>query len=164
MIEGRMWTEDEEKRRANVVVLGHDAAEDLFPNEAPARARRWSARATSSPSSASSTTSRSPSAAAGIPKTIRPIFPVETFRKIHPEIKDYLARGQVRRREEQAAGHRGNSRAAAPPPQGARRAGRQLRHLRPRLAQPAVELAYRRPFPLHGRGLDRRPDGRAASA
>ena len=34
LIEGRMWTDsDEEQRRANVVVLGHDAAEDLFPDE-----------------------------------------------------------------------------------------------------------------------------------
>src|SRR6185312_18770 len=33
--EGRMWTEAEEERNAHVVVLGHDAAEDLFPNQNP---------------------------------------------------------------------------------------------------------------------------------
>jgi putative ABC transport system permease protein len=32
---GRMWTEAEESRRADVVILGHDAAEDLFPGESP---------------------------------------------------------------------------------------------------------------------------------
>jgi putative ABC transport system permease protein len=35
LLEGRMWTDAEEERRANVAVLGHDAAEDLFPNESP---------------------------------------------------------------------------------------------------------------------------------
>ena len=35
LTEGRMWTESEEQRRANVVVLGHDAAADLFPGESP---------------------------------------------------------------------------------------------------------------------------------
>ena len=33
--EGRLWTEDENTRRANVVVLGHDAAEQLFRDESP---------------------------------------------------------------------------------------------------------------------------------
>jgi putative ABC transport system permease protein len=33
--EGRMWTGSEEARRANVVILGHDAAADLFPGEDP---------------------------------------------------------------------------------------------------------------------------------
>ena len=35
MIEGRMWTDSEEERASNVAVLGHDAAEDLFPNGSP---------------------------------------------------------------------------------------------------------------------------------
>jgi putative ABC transport system permease protein len=35
LIEGRIWTEPEEERAAKVVVLGHDAAEDLFPGESP---------------------------------------------------------------------------------------------------------------------------------
>src|SRR5271170_6105210 len=32
---GRLWNADEEARRANVVVLGHDAAAQLFKEEAP---------------------------------------------------------------------------------------------------------------------------------
>jgi putative ABC transport system permease protein len=35
LIEGRMWTEIEEQRNTSVVVLGHDAAEDLFPDGSP---------------------------------------------------------------------------------------------------------------------------------
>ena len=35
LLEGRMWTDSEEARSSNVVVLGHDAAEDLFPGESP---------------------------------------------------------------------------------------------------------------------------------
>jgi putative ABC transport system permease protein len=35
LLEGRMYTEPEEARSASVVVLGHDAAEDLFPDESP---------------------------------------------------------------------------------------------------------------------------------
>ncbi len=35
LTEGRIWNESEEQRAAKVVVLGHDSAEDLFPNEDP---------------------------------------------------------------------------------------------------------------------------------
>jgi putative ABC transport system permease protein len=35
MKEGRMWTESEAEHGDNVVVLGHDAAEDLFPDKSP---------------------------------------------------------------------------------------------------------------------------------
>jgi putative ABC transport system permease protein len=35
LLEGRIYTEAEEERSADVVVLGHDAAEDLFPSESP---------------------------------------------------------------------------------------------------------------------------------
>ncbi|MGA2831702.1 MAG: ABC transporter permease [Terracidiphilus sp.] len=35
LLEGRIWTDSEEERSARVVVLGHDAAEDLFPGESP---------------------------------------------------------------------------------------------------------------------------------
>ena len=34
-LEGRMWTESEEEHHDNVIVLGHDAAADLFPGEDP---------------------------------------------------------------------------------------------------------------------------------
>jgi putative ABC transport system permease protein len=33
--EGRVWSDSEEARAANIAILGHDAAEDLFPGESP---------------------------------------------------------------------------------------------------------------------------------
>jgi putative ABC transport system permease protein len=35
IIEGRMWTQSEEEHADNVMILGHDAAADLFPGEDP---------------------------------------------------------------------------------------------------------------------------------
>jgi putative ABC transport system permease protein len=35
IIEGRMWTQSEEDHHDNVMILGHDAAADLFPGEDP---------------------------------------------------------------------------------------------------------------------------------
>jgi putative ABC transport system permease protein len=88
MLEGRMWTDPEEKRSANVVVLGHDAAEDLFPSENPLgqdidcegdiftvigvldkQAQPFGSGRNTQDNSA--------------------YFPLTTFRKIHPEIKDF---------------------------------------------------------------------------
>jgi len=51
--EGRIWSDAEESRGARVVMLGHDSAETLFPNESPL-ARILNARAESSRWSASS--------------------------------------------------------------------------------------------------------------
>jgi putative ABC transport system permease protein len=88
LIEGRMWTDAEEQRRANVVVLGHDAAEDLFPGEDPIgkdiecggdvftvigvldlQPQPFGSGRNTNDNSA--------------------MFPLETFRKIHPEVLDY---------------------------------------------------------------------------
>ena len=87
LVKGRLWTEDEETRRADVVVLGHDAAADLFQNEEPI-GKRIEVDGDIFTVIGSSIISLSLSAAGGIRKTIA-FFPVETFRKIHPEIKDY---------------------------------------------------------------------------
>ena len=86
--EGRLWTEAEEQRAANVVVLGHDSAEDLFPGQDPIgkdvdcegdiftvigvldkRPQPFGSGRNTQDNSA--------------------YFPLETFRKIHPEIKDF---------------------------------------------------------------------------
>ena len=88
MLEGRMWTESEEERSANVALLGHDAAEDLFPNESPIgqdidceghiftvigvldkQAQPFGSGRNTQDNSA--------------------YFPLTTFRKIHPELKDF---------------------------------------------------------------------------
>ena len=88
LLEGRVWTESEEARGAKVVVLGHDAAADLFPNESPI--------------------GKDVECEGGIYTVVGVLdvqqqvfgsgrntvdnsayFPLETFRKIHPELKDY---------------------------------------------------------------------------
>ncbi len=88
MVEGRMWTESEEEKSSNVVVLGHDAAEDLFPDGSPLgkdidcegdiftvigvldkQAQPFGSGRNTQDNSA--------------------YFPLTTFRKIHPEIKDF---------------------------------------------------------------------------
>jgi putative ABC transport system permease protein len=88
LLEGRIWSESEEERAADVVVLGHDAAEDLFPGE--------------SPIGRDVETSGDIFTVIGVlDKQPQPFgsgrntqdnsayFPLETFRKIHPEIKDF---------------------------------------------------------------------------
>jgi len=88
LLEGRMWTDSEESRSAKVVVLGHDAAEDLFPDESPLgkeiecegiiftvigvldfQPKAFGSGRNTQDNSAN--------------------FPLETFRKLHPEIKDF---------------------------------------------------------------------------
>ena len=88
LIAGRMWTESEEERRANVVILGHDAAEDLFPGESPIGKEVESEGDVFTvigvldlqPQPFGSGRNTQDNAA---------YFPLETFRKIHPEITDY---------------------------------------------------------------------------
>jgi putative ABC transport system permease protein len=88
MREGRMWTDAEEERAANVVVLGCDAADDLFPDGSALgkdvdvagdiftvigvldkRARPFGSGRNTQDNAA--------------------MFPLETFHKIHPEVKDF---------------------------------------------------------------------------
>jgi putative ABC transport system permease protein len=86
--EGRLWTDAEEARSAKVVVLGHDAAEDLFPNQDPIgkdvdcegvvytvigvlalRPQPFGNGRNTQDNSA--------------------FFPLETFRHLHPEVLDF---------------------------------------------------------------------------
>ena len=88
LLEGRMWTDTEEEKSSNVAVLGHDAAEDLFPDGSPI--------------------GKDVDVQGGIftvigvfDKQPQPFgsgrntddnsvyFPLTTFRKIHPEILDF---------------------------------------------------------------------------
>ncbi len=88
LLEGRMWTDPEEQRSANVVVLGHDAAADLFPDESPIgkdiecggdvftvigvldlQPQPFGSGRNTADNSA--------------------YFPLGTFHKLHPEIKDF---------------------------------------------------------------------------
>jgi putative ABC transport system permease protein len=88
LLEGRLWTPREEEHATNVVVLGHDSAEDLFPHEDPLgqqvdcngdvftvigvldkQPRPFGTGRNTQDNSA--------------------YFPLTTFHHIHPEIQDY---------------------------------------------------------------------------
>jgi putative ABC transport system permease protein len=86
--EGRMWTESEEERRDNVTILGNDAAADLFPDESPigkdvecdGDVFKVIGVMNKQPQPFGSGRNTQDNAA---------YFPLETFRKIHPEILDF---------------------------------------------------------------------------
>jgi putative ABC transport system permease protein len=88
LIEGRLWTESEEQHTAKVVVLGHDSAEDLFPNESPigkdieceGDVFTVIGVLDKQPQPFGSGRNTQDNAA---------YFPLETFRMLHPEIKDF---------------------------------------------------------------------------
>src|SRR5579863_102964 len=88
LLEGRLYTESEEERNANVVVLGHDAAEDLFPGESPLNKDVECGGDVftvigvldKQPQPFGSGRNTQDNAA---------YFPLGTFRKIHPEEKDF---------------------------------------------------------------------------
>src|SRR5258708_7770598 len=88
LLEGRMWTDSEEENSSNVVVLGHDAAEDLFPDGSPmgkdvdVEGDIFTVIGTldKQPQPFGSGRNTDDNAA---------YFPLTTFRKIHPEIKDF---------------------------------------------------------------------------
>ncbi len=86
--EGRLWTESEEKRRANVVVLGNDAAEDLFPGESPIGK---DVECSGDVFTVIGVLDKQPQAFGSGRNTQdnQAFFPLETFRKIHPEITDF---------------------------------------------------------------------------
>ena len=86
--EGRMWTDTEAERRSNVVILGSDAAQDLFPGESPLEKEIecggdvFTVIGVMDPRSRPFGNGRNTQDNAAY-------FPLETFRKIHPEITDY---------------------------------------------------------------------------
>lgn len=88
LIAGRVWNEDEEKRRANVVVLGHDSAEDLFGNESPIGKE---IECEGDVFTVIGVLDKQPQPFGGGRNTQdnSAYFPLETFRKIHPENKDF---------------------------------------------------------------------------
>ncbi len=85
---GRMWTESEEQRRANVVILGHDSAEDLFPDESPIGK---DVECEGDVFTVIGVLDLQPQPFGSGRNTAdnQAFFPLETFHKIHPEITDY---------------------------------------------------------------------------
>jgi len=88
LTQGRMWTDDEETRRANVVVLGHDAAEDLFPDGSPL-GKDIDCDGDIFTVIGVLDVQPQPFGSGRNTQDNSAYFPVETFQKIHPEVKDF---------------------------------------------------------------------------
>ena len=88
LIEGRLWSEAEEERAANVAVLGHDAAEDLFPGESPI-GKDVDCEGDIFTVIGVLDKRPQPFGSGRNTQDNAIFFPLETFRKIHPEIKDF---------------------------------------------------------------------------
>jgi len=88
LLEGRLYTESEEERSADVVVLGHDAAEDLFPNESPIGK---DIECGGDVFTVIGVLDKQPQPFGSGRNTQdnSAYFPLGTFRKIHPEQKDF---------------------------------------------------------------------------
>jgi putative ABC transport system permease protein len=88
LIEGRFFTEQEEQRRANVVVLGHDAAEELFGQES-ALGKEVDIEGDIFTVVGVLAKQKQVFGGGKNPDDNSAHFPLFTFRKIHPEILDY---------------------------------------------------------------------------
>ena len=87
-LEGRMWTDSEEERSAKVVILGHDAAEDLFPGESPI-GKDIECEGSVFTVIGVFDTQLQPFGSGRNRNDNSAYFPLETFHQLHPELKDY---------------------------------------------------------------------------
>jgi putative ABC transport system permease protein len=88
LTEGRMWTEQEEERRDNVTILGYDAAQDLFPGESPI-GKEVECEGDVFTVIGVMDKQPQPFGSGRNTQDNAAYFPLETFRKIHPEILDF---------------------------------------------------------------------------
>jgi putative ABC transport system permease protein len=88
LLEGRMWTVSEEERSAKVVILGHDAAEDLFPDESPL-GKDVDCEGDIFTVIGVFDTQPQPFGSGRNTQDNSAYFPLETFRQLHPEVKDF---------------------------------------------------------------------------
>jgi putative ABC transport system permease protein len=88
ILEGRMWTDSEEERSAKVVLLGHDAAEDLFPSESPI-GKDIDCEGSIFTVIGVLDVQPQPFGSGRNTQDNSAYFPLETFRKLHPEQKDF---------------------------------------------------------------------------
>jgi putative ABC transport system permease protein len=86
--DGRMWTDAEENRADNVAVLGHDAAEDLFPDGSPV-GRDVDCEGHIFTVIGVLDVQPQPFGSGRNTQDNSIYFPLSTFRKIHPEITDF---------------------------------------------------------------------------
>jgi putative ABC transport system permease protein len=87
-ISGRMWTESEEEHAANVAVLGHDAAEDLFPDGSPI-GNDINVEGHIATVIGVLDVQPQPFGSGRNTQDNSVYFPLNTFRRMHPEIKDF---------------------------------------------------------------------------
>ncbi len=121
-VAGRIWTENEEERAANVAVLGHDAAEDLFPDGSPI-GQDVDVEGHIMTVIGVLDVQPQPFGSGRNTQDNSVYFPLNTFRKIHPEQKDYWIVVKYDDPIHKNDRHRRNSPAFARPPQRARGTG-----------------------------------------
>ena len=88
MTAGRWFTESDDERRATVIVLGHDTAEELFPVENPL-GKEINIEGRLFEVVGVLTKVKSVFSGGKDPNDNRVLFPLTTFRTLHPEIKDH---------------------------------------------------------------------------
>jgi putative ABC transport system permease protein len=87
-VAGRLWTEAEEEHAANVAILGHDAAEDLFPDGSPI-GKDIDVEGHILTVIGVLDVQPQPFGSGRNTQDNSVYFPLNTFRKMHPEIKDF---------------------------------------------------------------------------
>ncbi|MDR3754017.1 MAG: ABC transporter permease [Terracidiphilus sp.] len=87
-LEGRLWTQSEEEHRENVVILGHDSAADLFPGEDPI-GKDLECEGDVFTVIGVLDLQPQPFGSGRNTQDNQAYFPLETFRKIHPEVTDF---------------------------------------------------------------------------
>lgn len=88
LLEGRLWTDAEEERSAKVAVLGHDAAEDLFPGQSPL-GKDIDCEGSIFTVIGVLDVQPQPFGSGRNTQDNSVYFPLQTFRQLHPEQKDF---------------------------------------------------------------------------
>jgi putative ABC transport system permease protein len=86
--EGRIWTESEEEHNAKVVVLGHDAGKELFLDESPI-GKDIACEGEIFTVIGVLELQPQPFGSGRNAADNSAYFPLETFRRLHPEVKDF---------------------------------------------------------------------------
>ena len=88
LTKGRFFNDSDEERSANVTVLGHDTAADLFPSESPI-GKDVNIGGMIFTVVGVMDLQKSAFGGGKNPQDNRAIFPISTFHRLHPEVLDY---------------------------------------------------------------------------